>query len=430
MFFLDLWFLVCYDFDMRDAAANSKSNDYVPRKIFIVGKAWDPELVRQLKLFRYQIFHCEDFSSLRTRQDIFVVIAMLDAMSPRVELSGYLILLSEQSDFYSRLSAVKFGASGFFVWPVKPALVLETLERWVPPPKRDPFRLLIFSHDKHPLLDVETYNSYGFVSRKITKTIHLLPQIREWMPDLILVQMEYSDFSGIEVSTIIRQHSEFFSFPIIFLSRKPFSFEQIGFLQLNGDEFFSLDHDVDLFLDILHRRAAYFRQLHSLADRDSLTGLLNHARIKRRLVEELARAKRNNQTLSFVMLDIDRFKSINDRFGHLNGDKVIRGLSQILKDRFRINDSVGRYGGEEFAIVMPRCSGTDALRIFNQLRLQFSQLPFVAEHTEFFCTFSAGIAELRANMSAEQLSSAADLALYQAKNNGRNQVALATFRQS
>ena len=130
------------------------------------------------------------------------------------------------------------------------------------------------------------------------------------------------------------------------------------------------------------------------------------------------------------MLDIDHFKSINDRFGHLNGDKVIRGLSQILRDRFRINDSVGRYGGEEFAIVMPRCTGKNALRIFSKLRERFSQLSFNAQEVEFFCTFSAGIAEYKTNMTAEQLSNAADLALYQAKNNGRNQVILGTFENS
>ena len=97
-----------------------------------------------------------------------------------------------------------------------------------------------------------------------------------------------------------------------------------------------------------------------------MTGLLNHARIKANLEMEIARARRENiseNLLVFDMIDIDHFKKVNDTYGHLTGDQVIQGLARLLRDRFRQTDSVGRYGGEEFAVVMPNCSIDNALEI-------------------------------------------------------------------
>ena len=124
------------------------------------------------------------------------------------------------------------------------------------------------------------------------------------------------------------------------------------------------------------------------------------------------------------MIDIDHFKHVNDTYGHLTGDQVIQGLARLLRDRFRQTDSVGRYGGEEFAVVMPDCSIDNAMDIFEELRQQFAHLQFQHENINFSCTFSVGIACFTGEESAQLLNEKADQALYLSKNRGRNRISI------
>jgi len=158
--------------------------------------------------------------------------------------------------------------------------------------------------------------------------------------------------------------------------------------------------------------------------RDSLTGLLNHTAIKDQLDGEVARAKRQNKPLSFAMIDIDNFKRVNDNYGHPAGDRVIKSLARLLKQRLSANDLVGRYGGEEFAVILVDTEGAAALKVLDTIRNDFSQLRLVADEKEFSASFSCGIAEVTKFPDANGLCDAADKALYKAKHAGRNRVML------
>jgi diguanylate cyclase (GGDEF)-like protein len=156
--------------------------------------------------------------------------------------------------------------------------------------------------------------------------------------------------------------------------------------------------------------------------RDSLTGLYNHTHILQLLEDCSFRARRENKPLSFVMLDIDHFKKVNDGHGHPMGDRVIKSLALFLKQRLRKTDYIGRYGGEEFAVVMPDTDLKSAFGVLDEIRRRFAEIHYPAQPVDLFCTFSAGVVELEEGDDALMLASQADDALYRAKKAGRNQV--------
>jgi diguanylate cyclase (GGDEF)-like protein len=158
---------------------------------------------------------------------------------------------------------------------------------------------------------------------------------------------------------------------------------------------------------------------------DSLTGLLKHASIKDRLAQEMERARRQGKVMSAVMLDIDFFKKVNDNWGHPVGDQVIKTLGHLLRQRLRSQDSVGRYGGEEFVAVLPECGPEAALQLVDDIRQRFGAVKFNSQGQEFSVTLSAGIAASEHFHTPADLLAAADAALYEAKHGGRNQVRLA-----
>ncbi len=168
-------------------------------------------------------------------------------------------------------------------------------------------------------------------------------------------------------------------------------------------------------------RAQRARQLAEMMTKDSLTGLLQHARVKERLDHELQRSERTGEPLSVVMLDIDHFKKVNDNYGHLIGDQVISSVANLLKQQLRKTDIIGRYGGEEFLLILPDCNQQQAFALVEQLRQSFASLPFSFDYHNFHCTFSAGISQAKATDDTDQLIDQADKALYSSKHAGRNQ---------
>jgi diguanylate cyclase (GGDEF)-like protein len=126
------------------------------------------------------------------------------------------------------------------------------------------------------------------------------------------------------------------------------------------------------------------------------------------------------------MVDVDHFKKVNDTYGHPVGDRVLAGLSALLRRRLRQTDTIGRYGGEEFAIMFEGLPEPEVLRLMGRVRQEFSQMEHHApHHPAFHCTFSAGVAMLKPGMSLDGWRKASDDALYAAKHAGRNQVVAA-----
>lgn len=163
-----------------------------------------------------------------------------------------------------------------------------------------------------------------------------------------------------------------------------------------------------------------------LATTDDLTGTLNRRSLMDILKTEIGRADREAQPLSVAMLDLDNFKLVNDRFGHITGDEVLKRFSDIARESLRATDCFGRFGGEEFFVILPSCSEGNAVKILERYRCAVFEHPWHEIEPELKVSVSIGLAAYEPGSSVDHLLTRADAALYQAKRSGRNQTVVAT----
>lgn len=171
---------------------------------------------------------------------------------------------------------------------------------------------------------------------------------------------------------------------------------------------------------------------------DGLTGVQNRRYFDHRCPVEVSQASRHQQALACMFIDIDKFKRINDRYGHPIGDEVLRSVAKVIQSQLRASDTIARYGGEEFVTLLPQTAGHYALEIAERIRCAVAEKPFTASNGEKVAvTISLGLAMLPShaagcdiNALSDQLIASADKALYQAKHNGRNQVVSREIRRS
>ena len=164
-------------------------------------------------------------------------------------------------------------------------------------------------------------------------------------------------------------------------------------------------------------------ELERLANIDSLTGLVNRGAILRKLGEQTKYANRYREEFSLDMLDIDHFKKVNDQYGHLTGDDVLEQVAILVRQDIREADTAGRYGGEEFIIILPRTDLSSALNVAERVRktIETSEMKD-SKGNVFGITVSQGISIYQPGEDEYSLISRADNALYKAKENGRNRV--------
>jgi diguanylate cyclase len=167
------------------------------------------------------------------------------------------------------------------------------------------------------------------------------------------------------------------------------------------------------------------KRIEELAELDELTGSFNRRCIMRMLEDEIARARRSNTLCSMALIDLDWFKRINDAYGHPTGDEVLRTFAITLFANIRNIDKFGRYGGEEFLLVLPDTSSEGAARILDRLRSIIADLDWSAFSPGLRVTISAGVATLAPNENPDAVLARADAALYSAKARGRNRIATA-----
>lgn len=286
-----------------------------------------------------------------------------------------------------------------------------------------PYRVLVIDDSRAQSLYAErTLNQAGMITLAVNDPMTVLDALKDFKPDAILMDMYMPGCTGIEVAQVIRQQPAYNNLPILYLSAEQDITKQMDAIDQAGDDFLTKPVASDVLIATVRHRCVRHRSLKDQLIRDSLTGLLDHNNILEALKQGIADTRKKQQPLCFVMIDIDHFKAVNDTYGHPVGDRVIRSLALYLRQRFRASDSVGRYGGEEFALVLPNTRLNDAEQLLNEVCAGFARIDHDAGGKTVRVTFSAGIAEYTDGTDASDLSQAADQALYQAKRDGRNTV--------
>lgn len=418
--------------------------DEAQRLIFVVDD--DTELAReqrlQYELHGYQVREFNGFHGLlagiRAAKPRAIV---MDIVFPEGTTAGTqkiaelraavpdlppVIFVSQREDLQARLESVRAGAAAYFLKPLDLTEVIATLDRLTAVEQHPPYRILIVDDDetlaKHNALLLE---GAGMCVQILTAPGDILGVLPSFHPDLILMDLYLPQCTGIELAAVIRQHEAFVSMPIVFFSVETDVAKHLDAMRAGGDDFLLKPLSAAHLIATIEARARRARAITSLMVRDSLTGLLNHAHIEEQLLRELSLRARHGGTLSYALIDLDHFKKVNDTHGHASGDRVLRGLSRLLRQRFRQTDLIGRYGGEEFVVVLPNTPPQMAIRLIDTVREAFSRINFHSENQVFNVTFSAGIAGAPPYIDAPMLQAEADKALYQAKAAGRNQTVLA-----
>lgn len=183
-------------------------------------------------------------------------------------------------------------------------------------------------------------------------------------------------------------------------------------MMINGRLFY----DLNLYSE---EREKMVGELRRLATTDNLTGIHNRMKLELLLTAEVLRSRRYNRPLSVILIDVDKFKSVNDTYGHLAGDTVLKDIARLLKENIRESDYVGRWGGEEFLVINPETSAHGASSLAEKLRKNIEEHKFQIVGAK---TISLGVATLQGEEWEEDMLKRADQALYRAKNGGRNRV--------
>lgn len=327
------------------------------------------------------------------------------------------------TDTPTRLAAVRAGGQEFLTGTLDASSLLEKLERLTSVAQSEPYKVLVIDDSRAQAMHTERLlNSAGIITRTLTDPIQAMAELADFQPDVVILDMYMPACTGTELAKVIRHNDRYVSVPIIYLSAEDDLDKQLDAMSGGGDDFLTKPIRSRHLITTVRNRAARARNLKAKMVRDSLTGLYDHTHILQLLDDCSLRARRESQPLSFAMLDIDQFKKVNDTHGHPMGDRVIKSLALFLKQRLRKTDFIGRYGGEEFAIVMPDTDLLAASAVLDEIRQRFAEIQYPAHPHDLFCTFSAGVVELRPGLDSVHMASEADEALYRAKHSGRNRV--------
>ncbi|RAU18031.1 diguanylate cyclase [Nitrincola tibetensis] len=339
-----------------------------------------------------------------------------------------ILFMGAEESFTARLNALRSGGQGYFVKPLDMIKLTSFLAQLIKPEKVEPERLLIVEDDQELARHCQSYlEQAGMQVVCLDHPQALFETVSNFNPDLILMDLWLPDVSGAEMASLLRQVDRWAHMPVIYLSAESNVHLRHQALLMGGDAFVEKPLDMEFLVRLCQDRVRRARQLKQTQNQDSLTGLLKHASIKEALQNHWEYVQRQPQVFSVVMLDIDHFKSVNDTYGHAVGDLVIAAVGTLLRQRFRNTDKLGRYGGEEFTLVLIDCTAENAMSMVNALREAFATIQFTVNGQHFSCTLSAGVVDnhLFPDDSPEALLERADNALYKAKHTGRNRVCLA-----
>jgi diguanylate cyclase (GGDEF)-like protein len=401
------------------------------------------ELAEQISYFGYYVkrFHSPAELEEAIRQAPPMALLM-DISFPESKMGGYeslkdlgekfadlppVVFITINDQMPLRLEAVRAGSEAYFTKPVDVGVLVNFLDRPIFKDVFPPPRVMIIDDSLVQANHIATQlKKAGVLTEVVSKPLTVIHHIMRFTPDLLLLDMYMPECTGMELAKVIRQMEQYTSLPIVFLSAETNKNTQIAAMGMDSDDFLAKPLEQEHLISAITRRIECYRMQRMSMIQDGLTGLLNHSTTKQRLAQEIEHARQGDLALSLAMIDLDHFKTVNDTYGHTTGDRVLKSLAYMLKQRLRGRDIIGRVGGEELAILLPNTNEETAARIMAELGEGFAKVHHYAGGKKISVTFSCGVATYPDYDSAAELSKAADEALYAAKAAGRNQVVCAS----
>ena len=242
----------------------------------------------------------------------------------------------------------------------------------------------------------------------------IIRKIKEVLPDLILLDIMMEGINGLEIKAKLNEDKQAAAIPVIFLTAKDSVSDKISGLRLGADDYITKPfnfEELSMRIESALKRRAFYEEISMT---DSLTGLYNFNFFKKQIGLFFNIAKRYKKRLALAIIDVDNFKSINDTYGHLAGDRVLKEVSSAARDTLRKADIITRYGGDEFAIIMPETDAKEAVTAIERLKKGLAaKTPAI--------NISAGIATYEDNIKNEsKMFELADKRLYEDKNRKKN----------
>lgn len=327
-------------------------------------------------------------------------------------------------DMPSRLLALRAGGSDYYAEPLNLSLLIGALSTLVSASDHDIYRALIIMNDRQESERLAEILKLGHIAVHIhDNPFDIFDKLTECNPDFLILSMNLSGCTGTELARLIKQNKDLPGLGISFFEDDENVNDILPAVSELGAGVLISSMTPENIVSACWTQARRARLMRNLVAMDSLTGLLNHVNGKHSLEQEILRASREGTPFAFAMLDLDHFKEVNDTYGHVAGDSVLKTLATLLRQRLRRSDIVTRYGGEEFSVVMLGAKDLDtAAQVMDTLREYFSNFEHRHNAVVFKVSFSCGIAMYPEFNTITELTSAADQALYMAKKSGRNRV--------
>ncbi len=334
-----------------------------------------------------------------------------------------LFFVGPPDDLPSRWEVVRAGADAFFARPFDTRSLVDRLDLFRLP-KADPYRVLLVEDTPGRALDyLLTLQRGGMSATVATSQEELWRALVDRSPEALLVGHAIGTTQGLELAAIVRQEEPYADLPIVVATTDPASFEDhVLAARFALDELLPPAADAERLLATIAAHCRRERRRRRFAATDALTGLLTHGSFVQRLVGEIRRAGEHDLELAYVLVNLDHLNSVNETYGHLAGNSVLRTLGQLLRRRLRNADAVARLAGDEFAVLMPETGAEAARRVMDQVRAMYAGLRHHAGGVEFAATFSAGVAALSRQDPGQSLHQSARTALHRARSLGRNRV--------
>lgn len=331
------------------------------------------------------------------------------------------VLTAGKTDMLNRIRAAKSGASGLLTFDATAAELYAFLD--------DEYDFL---NSAINVLIVDDSATDGFSTRRhlqkaglgaehIDSPYALLEACQRYQPDIIISDYWMPECEGADLVRALRMDRRYSAIPIIYLSSEKNKERQLTAMSRGADEFVTKPVDPAYLVRTIENRVLRARKLRLLSERDSMSGLLNHAACLEALRFEIDNAELYSSPPIAAVLDLDHFKQVNDTYGHLVGDQVIRSFSALLKRNLGENTVAGRHGGEEFLVLFRDTPMEEAFLRLDRLRRLFCTLEHRSiEGKAFTVSFSAGM--VQHDGLTPDLIHYADNALYEAKREGRNRI--------